>query len=347
MPKNDPYGDRMKQYELSTRTVLPPRTFTIVRVDGNAFHTYLKGAEKPFDETVMDAMQDAAREMCERMAGARFAYTQSDEISILLTDLDPKAQAWFGGQVQKIASVSASIATMAFNRHHPGFQGPERSALFDARVYTIPDRTEVMNYFQWRQADAIRNAVSMAGHAHFSHKSLHAMTVEQVQERLFQEKGINFKKDYPDGARRGWLVSKQAYTVPVTDLTPRESGSGGANTLRTQWISEAAPDLKIWDGSDLSDLVPYNGSGPEQRALVYRLGYPVGKALLDTALKPAGPLWAAEGIRDAFGDDDLFRAWMIGMNPHLDDGNPLTELLAGNVGKVQAAHRAYMRGDFA
>ncbi len=346
MPKEDPYGDRMKQYELVTRTVLPPKTFTIVRVDGKAFHSYLRGAEKPFDPTVMDAMQDVAREMCEQMGGARFAYTQSDEVSVLLTDLDPKAQAWFGGQVQKIASVSASIATMAFNRHHPGFHGPERSALFDARVYTIPDRTEVMNYFQWRQQDAIRNAISMAAQAHFSHKSLHRVSTEQMQERLFQEKGINFKKAYPDGARRGWLVSKRAYTVPVTDLTPGDSTTTGANALRTQWVTDAAPEFKIWDGSDLSDLIPYNGAGPEQKALVYRLGYAAGTALLDTALKPAGPLWAAETIRAEFEDGDLFRAWMVGMSPFLNDGNPLTELLAGNVNEVMKAHRAYMRGDF-
>lgn len=341
MPKNDPYGDRMKQYEVVTRTILPPRTFTIVRVDGKAFHTLLRKADKPFDSRVMETMQGAAMAMCEQMGGARFAYTQSDEISVLLTDLDLKAQAWFGGQVQKIASVSASIATAYWNRTH------QDGALFDARVYTIPDRTEVMNYFQWRQQDAIRNAVSMAAQAHFSHKSLHSMTVEQVQERLFQEKGINFKNDYPDGARRGWLVSKRAYTVPTTNPTPTSAVKWTeGNALRTKWVTDAAPDFKVWDGSDLSDLVPYNGSGPLQKALVYRLGYAAGTALLDTALKPAGPLWAAETIRADFEDGDLFRAWMVGMSPYLDDRSPLTELLAGNVTEVMKAHRAYMSGDF-
>lgn len=346
--KNDEYGDRMKEYERVTRLVLPRRTFTVVRVDGKAFHTYLKGADKPFDEGVMDAMKDAAKTLCEQMGGARFAYTQSDEISVLLTDLDPKAQPWFGGQVQKICSVSASIATMAFNRHHPGFRGQDRSALFDARVYTIPSRTEVMNYFRWRQEDAIKNAVSMAAQAHFSHKSLHGLSGEQMQEKLFQEKGINFRNNYSDGERRGWVVSKYAYTVPATNPTPTAAVKWTeGHALRTEWRSGAAPEFQVWEGSDLSDLVPYDGSGPEQKALVYRLGYPVGRALLDTALEPAGALWAAEQIRMEFEDGALFRAWMIGMNPHLDDKEPVTELLAGNINGVLKAHRAYKRGDFA
>lgn len=345
--KDDPYGDRMKQYELATRTTLPPRTFTIVRVDGKAFHTYLRSAAKPFDPEVMQAMQEAAIRLCREMGGARFAYTQSDEISVLLTDLDPKSQAWFGGQVQKIASVAASIATGTFNDHYsPKVLVPGNFAMFDARVYTIPDRTEVMNYFKWRQWDALKNAVSMAAQAHFSHKSLRGLSGEQMQEKLFQERGINFKNEYSDGARRGWVISKRAYTVPATNDAPTAAVKWTeGNALRSKWVSLAAPEFQIWDGSDLSDLVPYNGAGPVQKAVVHRLGYAIGQALLDTALEPAGPLWAAEQIREAMDDGDMFRAWMAGMNPFLDDKNPATELLAGNVNEVLKAHRAYMRGD--
>lgn len=340
--KNDEYGDRMKSYEKATRTFLPPRTYTIVRVDGKAFHTYLRNADKPFDAEVMEAMQNAAKALCTEMGGARFAYTQSDEISVLLTDLGPKTQAWFGGQVQKIASVAASIATMEFNQYG------NRRATFDARVYTIPDRTEVMNYFRWRQEDAIKNAVSMAAQAHFSHKSLTGLSGEQMQEKLFQERGINFKTHYGDGERRGWLVNKRAYIVPTSHPDP-ERAKG--HTIRTEWQFLPAPEFRISDLSNvvtaISDLVPSNGSGPAQSTYVKLFGYAVGQAVLETAMEPAGALWAAEQIRDTMGSDDVFRAWMIGMNPHLDDRNPLTELLAGNVKDVLAAHRAYMRGDFA
>lgn len=344
--KTDEYGDRMKLYEKATRTVLPPRTFTIVRVDGKAFHTYLRNADKPFDAEVMEAMQNAAKALCTEMGGARFAYTQSDEISVLLTDLDPKAQAWFGGQVQKIASVAASIATMEFNQYG------NRRATFDARVYTIPDRTEVMNYFRWRQEDAIKNAVSMAAQAEFSHKELHGLSGEQMQEKLFQERGINFRKRYSDGERRGWLINKRAYVVPATNPNPSPSAQWTeGHALRTEWQSLPAPEFRISRLRNvmtaLSDLVPSNGSGPSQSDYVAIFGYAIGQAVLDTAMTPAGPLWAAEQIREDMESDDIFRAWMLGTNPHLDGRNPLTELLAGNTRDVLAAFRAYKNGAFA
>lgn len=42
-------GDRMKRYENSYRFYLPNRTYTIIRVDGKAFHTYTKGLNRPYD----------------------------------------------------------------------------------------------------------------------------------------------------------------------------------------------------------------------------------------------------------------------------------------------------------
>lgn len=342
--KSDEYGDRMKSYEHATRTVLPRRTFTIIRVDGRAFHTHLRSAKKPFDPDVIRAMRHTAREMCREIHGIQFAYTQSDEISFLLTDFGSRTEPWFGGVVQKMASVSASMATAAFNDAY----GPRGGsyATFDSRVYTIPDRTEVLNYFLWRQQDAIRNAVSMAAQAHFSHKSLHGQSTAEMQERLFQEKGINFKTDYPDEARRGSYAFKRAYADAVSEEHQKDHGRPPYE-IRSEWQVEAAPDFKIWDGSDLSDLVPYNGAGPEQKSLVYRLGYPMGRALLDTAMEPAGALWAAETIRAEYEDMNLFRAWMIGTNPHLNDAEPVTMLLAGKINEVMKAHRAYLAGDFA
>jgi tRNA(His) 5'-end guanylyltransferase len=339
--KNDAYGDRMKEYEAVTRTVLPRRTYTIVRVDGRAFHTYLKNAKKPFDRTFMGAMQHTAKALCENMSGARFAYTQSDEISVLLTDLDTKTQPWFGGEVQKIVSVSASIATAAFNEVY----GPRGGtyATFDSRAYTIPDRTEVLNYFQWRQQDAIRNAVSMAAHAHFSHKSLHGVNTDQMQERLFQEKGINFKTEYGDAERRGSLVHKALEFAPVPEEFQQKHGRPPVEP-RTKWEARSSHDFYVQDCSRLSNLVPANGSGPAQEWPVQLFGYPIGDALIQTAMSPAGALWAATYFRQEFDDDSLFRAWMVGANPLLSDRTPTFELLQGRIDKVLDAHRAYADG---
>ena len=171
----DELGDRMKsQYEDRTRFFLPRRTYTIIRVDGKAFHTLTKNFKRPFDRTLMDMMDATAKALCKEIQGSCFAYTQSDEISVLLTDFEKITTcAWFDGNIQKMVSVAAACATMAFNEElmRRGLANNHK-AMFDARVFTIPDAVEVENYFVWRQNDASRNSVQMAARAAYSHKEL-------------------------------------------------------------------------------------------------------------------------------------------------------------------------------
>lgn len=267
----DEFGTRMKLYEKVTRMVLPPRTFTIIRVDGRTFHTYLKKADKPFDQKVVFGMDYAARRLCEEISGAVFAYAQSDEISILLTDLGPRTEPWFGGSVQKMASVAASIATAAFNEVY--LPSPEEdqerrpgSATFDARVYTIPSRIEVANYFLWRQKDAIRNAVSMAAHANFENYELGGLNLARQQELLFRKRGINFKTAYTDRDRRGGVVVYESYMLHrastqhlLPDRAVRE-GPKLSPVERHQWTARAAPDFTLDNGGFLALQIPQEPS---------------------------------------------------------------------------------------
>lgn len=75
-------------YENRTRNFLPRRTYTIIRVDGKAFHSYTRGLVRPFDEKLVNDMDETACYMCKNIQGAKFAFVQSDEISILLTDFE-------------------------------------------------------------------------------------------------------------------------------------------------------------------------------------------------------------------------------------------------------------------
>jgi tRNA(His) guanylyltransferase len=217
-------GDRMKgQYEVRAQTHLPRRTFTIVRLDGKAFHTYTRGCEKPFDPNLSNAMINAAGVLCGEAQGCCFAYVQSDEVSLLLTDFaTTQTDAWFDGNVQKIVSVAASIMTAHFNNLRPG-----KVALFDARAFTIPDRTEVENYFIWRQQDCVRNSIAGLAQAHFSHRQLHGLDTKQMQELLFQEKGINWALVRP-AFKNGVLVARSVFET--------EDG-----TVRSRWLGDAAP----------------------------------------------------------------------------------------------------------
>lgn len=226
----DSLGDRMKGYENISRVYLTKRMPAIIRVDGKAFHTFTRGFEKPFDEIMICSMWETAKYLCENIQGCKIAYVQSDEISLLLTDYEElTTSAWFDKNIQKMVSVSASMATLAFNKNYYNilcsslecgnfnkdskewllYHSRIDTALFDSRIFVIPE-ADVCNYFVWRQQDATRNSIEMVGRAYFSHKELHKVNCNQIQEKLFQEKGINFN-DLPVYQKRGACIVKEQY----------------------------------------------------------------------------------------------------------------------------------------
>ena len=207
----DELGKRMKEhYENRTRIFLPRRTYTIIRLDGKAFHTFTKGFKKPYDEGFMRVMNETAKFLCEEIQGAKLAYVQSDEISILLTDFEKDTtDAWFDGNIQKIVSVAASMATAKFNQYMTvNMSRPEISnlAFFDARTFTIPDPIEVENYFVWRQKDAVRNSLSMTAQDLYSHKELNGKNQNDMHN-MISWKGKNWNS-MPDGFKRGRTIKR-------------------------------------------------------------------------------------------------------------------------------------------
>jgi len=206
----DKLGDRMKgYYESRTQTHLPRRTYTIIRLDGKAFHTYTKKLNKPFDAKLMDDMFWTARGLCGAIQGCKLGYTQSDEISLLLTDFDNlETDAWFDGNVQKMVSVSAAMASSVFNsRREPDkFGNEQKLAFFDARVFTIPTKVEVENYFIWRQKDWIRNSISLVAQSHFSPKELHGKSIKD-RLKMLEEIG-DLWESYDEWERMGCLITK-------------------------------------------------------------------------------------------------------------------------------------------
>ncbi|MEE2040115.1 tRNA(His) guanylyltransferase Thg1 family protein [Nocardiopsis sp. CT-R113] len=250
-------ADRMKQYEQATRHTLPARTYTILRVDGRAFHSFLRHADRPFDGAVMAAMDATAAALCADISGAVFAYTQSDEISVLITDFGSAGtQQWFGGVVQKIASVSASVATMAFNAEY-GHHYDGATATFDARVFTLPTPTEVANYFVWRQRDAIRNAISMAARAEFSHRELHQVSTATARALLL-ERGIHFDT-YPAGARHGRLCTRTTREEDVTYTDRRTGTERTIRAARSRWETGPAPLFTADPDGPLIESIPAPG----------------------------------------------------------------------------------------
>lgn len=204
--QNDSLGDRMKTYENAFRFYLPIHSYVIVRVDGKAFHTFTKHCKRPFDTRLQFTMDATAMALCAEMQNAKFAYTQSDEISVLLYDFTRIGScAWFDNNLIKICSVSASLATTNFIRQYFGGDEPiPQDFAFDGRAYILPTQDEVANYFVWRQQDATRNSVQMAARAYFSHKECHLQDNAKLQEMLFK-KGINWD-DYSVRSKRGGFI---------------------------------------------------------------------------------------------------------------------------------------------
>jgi tRNA(His) 5'-end guanylyltransferase len=191
----------MKAYEVSYDFVLPIRCPAIIRIDGKAFHSFTKNLERPFDDRLAEALDAVAVDLLKEIQNSRFAYLQSDEISILLIDYNRfDSQQWLGGRLQRMVSISASIATEGFARHF----GP--NAHFDSRAFMLP-REEIVNYFIWRQWDCVRNSIQMVARQYYSHKELISIDNDAAQEMIFQA-GNNWD-DYPAYWKRGRIISKE------------------------------------------------------------------------------------------------------------------------------------------
>lgn len=221
-PKSDSLGDRMKRnYENTSRTVLPMRMPTVVRLDGKAFHTWTKRFKRPFDENFMAMMDIVAVKLCTEMQGAELAYVQSDEISVFLHNykrLDTTA--WFDNSVQKIVSVAASIAGAAMTAE------AARMAFFEARVFVLPE-SELGNYFIWRQQDATRNSIQMVAQALYSQTELHGKNTNELQD-MIHAKGQNWN-DLPVSQKRGRCIKRRYFEVEGVE--------------RSEWFVDEEPPI--------------------------------------------------------------------------------------------------------
>lgn len=264
----DSLGDRMKgNYENRSKTYLVRRMPVIIRIDGKAFHTFTRGFRKPFDDILVKSMQETMKYLCENIQGCVLGYTQSDEITLVLTDYKTlTTDAWFDYSVQKMCSIAASMATMAFNKFFNDkiekfgraniedwdeggtsrelsveerevlnltetyYKAYCKGAMFDARCFNIPVE-EVTNCLIWRQQDAVRNSIQSVGQANFSHKELNCKTCNNIQDMLMTEKGINWN-DYPTTLKRGSCCIKTQFSI--VDLSTYNGSTEDAT--RTCWV---------------------------------------------------------------------------------------------------------------
>ena len=216
--------------------------------------------------------------LCENIQGCVLGYTQSDEITLVLVDYQSRdTSAWFDNNIQKMVSISASMATLAFNNafkqnynlwknktfptsylghlnapitpNHITLletysKAMNKGAMFDSRVFNIP-KEEVVNMCIWRQQDATRNSIQSVGQANFSQNQLHKKNCDAIQDMLFVEKGINWN-DYPTHLKRGSCCIK--VPVKVNEGTEQE-------TIRNKWIIDNEIPIFTQDKDYVNKLV--------------------------------------------------------------------------------------------
>ena len=284
MPVRDDLGTRMKEYyENVYRFGLTRRTPVAIRIDGKAFHTFTRGFQKPFDNVLVKSMQETMKYLCENIQGCKLGYTQSDEITLILTDYDTlTTDAWFGYELQKMCSIAASMATMAFNKFFERnvfewkdtvfavsylghlnneissedlalletyMKAIDKGAMFDARVFNIP-KEEVTNLVYWRQLDAARNSVQMVGQANFSHKELQNKSCNDIQDMLMEKYNINWN-DFPTTQKRGSCCIKVYYQNPEVDI------KDGADIRSSWFIDNEIPQFKGEDREYIEKLINF------------------------------------------------------------------------------------------
>lgn len=278
MPVNDELGKRMKEfYEQVPKTRLVRRMPVAIRIDGKAFHTFTRGFKKPFDDILIKSMQETTKYLCENIQGCVLGYTQSDEITLILVDYkNLESSAWFDYEVQKMCSISASMATMAFNRifneevekfrddQYESWnvsdeeilqlssyeKALQKGAMFDSRVFNIP-KEEVTNLIYWRQLDATRNSIQMVGQANFSHKELHGKSCNMIQDMLHEQKGINWN-DFPTHKKRGSCVIKDNTTC-VYVKADEDGNHVSGSTQRPHWVIDTEIPIFKGEGREYID----------------------------------------------------------------------------------------------
>ena len=273
MSVHDDLGVRMKTfYEQIPKTKLMRRCPVAIRIDGKAFHTFTRGFQKPFDEVLIKSMQETMKYLCENIQGCVLGYTQSDEITLILVDYKKlTSSAWFDYEVQKICSIAASMATMAFNKffadnvekeilsnsdkegnvvddnleiiHINHVHSMRKGAMFDARCFNIP-KEEVTNLVYWRQLDASRNSIQMVGQANFSHKELQNKSCNDIQDMLMAQKSINWN-NLPTYQKRGSCCVRNKIVIE-SDGVMATAQLRDTSKSENEWIIDT--DIPIFKG---------------------------------------------------------------------------------------------------
>lgn len=255
--------DKYEYYRSITDVRLIPNSYVMVMLDGRSFSRFTKKYFlRPFDISFINMMNKTAKYICENVENAKFAYVQSDEINIVLSDFDnEKTEAFFSYRLSKILSICASMASAKFNNLLGQFLLDNESIYslkdqplieFDCKAWNLPSFDEVYSSILYRQRDCVRNSIQQTAQTYFSHHKLNGLNVDEQKELLIKIYDVDWDK-FDDGKRFGRFIIKKD-VVLVND--------NGEPFNRKKWEVINGCDLSNKDGdingySKLLDLCDF------------------------------------------------------------------------------------------
>lgn len=195
--------------------IMIPTLPVIIRLDGNNFHNWTKGLERPFDRKLTELMTETTKFLVQE-TNAVIGYTQSDEITLVLYSDDRKSSIYNDGKKQKILSKLTAKCVNFFNEKRKELlPAHNKMALFDCRIYQVPTLHDACVQLLWRENDATRNSIQMLGHSQYSDKQLFKLNTSEIQDKLMIEKGINWN-DLETKLKRGTYIKRIKTFKPFT-----------------------------------------------------------------------------------------------------------------------------------
>ena len=235
--------------------------YILVHVDGRSFSKKIKNRfNKPFDDDFIKMMNETAIYLCENVQGAKIAYVQSDEISLLLKKDTPEGDIFFGGRLCKMQSIIAALATAKFNQLITAYElvSKENEGLaqnilytqkalvemitklplyqFDCKVWDVDTANDALAWFLFRNIDCIRNSKQQFVQTYLPHNAIMGHNSDEQVQMAIDMKGKDWN-ECPDYQKYGRIVSKEEFECALEDGTPY---------IRTRWVAH--------DGIDLTDV---------------------------------------------------------------------------------------------
>ena len=259
-------ADNMKRMEKAESTKLDTNKTIVIRLDMRSGGSFVKGLNKPFDDSFSEAMEHTAKELAKQVQGAQLVYFGSDEITILLFKNKVKKEftPFFEGKLQKTVSLTAAIATAEFNKawleiinktkdsdYKEILQRKLFNARFDSRAFNIEGEiNEALSSIWWRMKDVSRNSVQMLGRKYFSQKQLQNISTRQLEDML-KEINHDWNKEVRTVNKYGNLFIRESYFGKGYNPKIKEF----VETIRHDWFETQEDELiEFLDVKNLEDF---------------------------------------------------------------------------------------------